>query len=109
MKVPTTRMRSWIHGAWFQRFSGTFRILGVVLRVMAGIGGGYLFAQILSAYLAVIAPLPKEEAVMSVLMLSFLFYLFAILWAFSVRTVWQAWLGVLVPSALFGAGAWWLQ
>ncbi|NER59303.1 DUF3649 domain-containing protein, partial [Pseudomonas sp. MAFF212428] len=52
------------------------------------------------------------DAVVTGMMLSFLFYLVAILWCFACRSAWQAWLGVLLPSAvlaLINGLAYWMQ
>ena len=77
--------------------------LAVTSRCLAAGFGGYLLAALASVCISLLAPLPKAEAVVSGMMLSFLFYLVAFLWCFASRTAWQAWLGVLLPSLLLGA------
>ena len=37
------------------------------------------------------------------MMLSFLFYLLAVIWCFACRSAWQAWGGLLAVSAVLGA------
>lgn len=79
--------------------------LAITSRVMAAVLGGYLVATLASLCVTLLLPLPRAEAVLSGLMISFLFYLVAVLWCFACRTAWQAWLGLLVPSALMAVVA----
>ncbi|MGH8383015.1 DUF3649 domain-containing protein [Pseudomonas sp.] len=77
--------------------------LAVTSRCLAAVFGGYLLAAMASVCFSLLAPMPKAEAVVSGMMLSFLFYLVAFLWCFACRSAWQAWLGVLLPSLVLGA------
>ncbi|MBM3111439.1 DUF3649 domain-containing protein [Pseudomonas arcuscaelestis] len=77
--------------------------LAVTSRCLAAVFGGYLLAAMASVCITLLAPMPKAEAVISGMMLSFLFYLVAFLWCFACRTAWHAWWGVLVPSLVLGA------
>lgn len=81
------------------RLPASYR-LAITSRVMAAVLGGYLVATLASLCVTLLLPLPRAEAVLSGLMISFLFYLVAVLWCFACRTAWLAWLGLLVPSAL---------
>ncbi|NBA95033.1 DUF3649 domain-containing protein [Pseudomonas sp. R5(2019)] len=76
--------------------------LAVASRVFAAVLGGYLLAALASVCMTLLLPMARTEAVVSGMMLSFLFYLVAILWCFACRTALQAWLGVLAPSLVLG-------
>ncbi|GFM53076.1 DUF3649 domain-containing protein [Pseudomonas capsici] len=77
--------------------------LAVTSRVLAAIFAGYLLASVTSICVAQWLPVPRAEAVITGMMLSFLVYLVAVLWCFACRTAMQAWVGVLLPSAILGA------
>ncbi|MBD8574878.1 DUF3649 domain-containing protein [Pseudomonas syringae] len=77
--------------------------LAVASRFMAATFGGYLLASLFSVCITRWVPLPRAEAVMTGMMLSFLAYLGAFIWCFACRTAWRAWSGVLLPCALLGA------
>lgn len=77
--------------------------LAVASRVAAAVIGGYLLASLSSICLAQFLPLPRAEAVVLSMTLSFLVYLPAVLWCFACRTAWRAWWGLLLPSAVLGA------
>ncbi|NER66086.1 DUF3649 domain-containing protein [Pseudomonas sp. MAFF212427] len=86
--------------------------LAVTSRSLAALLGGYLLASMGSVCITLLLPMPKADAVVTGMMLSFLFYLVAILWCFACRSAWQAWLGVLLPSAvlaLINGLAYWMQ
>ncbi len=77
--------------------------LAVASRSLAAIFAGYLLASVTSICIAEWLPLPRAEAVVTAMMLSFLVYLVAVLWCFACRTALQAWVGVLAPCAVLGA------
>ncbi|KDN97378.1 DUF3649 domain-containing protein [Pseudomonas donghuensis] len=86
--------------------------LAVTSRSLAAVFGGYLLAAMASICITLLLPVPRAEAVISGMMLSFLFYLVAFLWCFACRSAWQAWLGVLVPSlvlAMISGLAYWMK
>ena len=86
--------------------------LAVTSRSLAALLGGYLLASAASVCIAVVAPLPKVDATLIGLMLSFVFYLLAFIWCFACRTATRAWLGVLLPSlalALINGLAYWMK
>lgn len=76
--------------------------LAVTSRSFAALLGGYLLASLASVCIALLAPLPKVDATLIGLLLSFVFYLLAFIWCFACRSAWRAWLGVLAPSLLLG-------
>ncbi|MBX8551670.1 DUF3649 domain-containing protein [Pseudomonas cichorii] len=77
--------------------------LAVASRALAAIFAGYLLASVTSICIAQWLPIPRAEAVITGMMLSFLVYLVAVLWCFACRTAVQAWVGVLLPCAILGA------
>ncbi|GFM89078.1 hypothetical protein PSCICO_44770 [Pseudomonas cichorii] len=77
--------------------------LAVTSRALAAIFAGYLLASVTSICIAQWLPIPRAEAVVTGMMLSFLVYLVAVLWCFACRTALQAWVGVLLPCAILGA------
>jgi len=77
--------------------------LAVTSRVLAAAGGGYLVAALASVCISLLSPMTRAEAVVSGMMLSFVFYLLAVIWCFACRTAWQAWGGLLGVSLVLGA------
>lgn len=85
--------------------SGRYRA-AVSLRLVAAVGGGYLLAAALTAAIArhgTRIGLPRSEAVLWGTLLGFTVYAAAAMGCFHCRRVWQAWLGTLLPAAVFGA------
>ncbi|MFJ4348781.1 DUF3649 domain-containing protein [Pseudomonas sp. NPDC089401] len=86
--------------------------LAVASRSLAALLGGYLLASLGSVCVALLLPMPKVDATIIGLLLSFVFYLLAFLWCFACRSAWRAWLGVLLPSlalALVDGLAYWMK
>jgi hypothetical protein len=75
----------------------------ITLRVVIAILGGYALANITAILLSYLLPMPKSDAVMTGILLSFAIYAGAIIWVFAVRSMHKAWLGLIVPSLVFGA------
>src|SRR5690606_9080724 len=65
-------------------------------RVAAAAAGGYAEANTGSVALAEILPLPRADAVMAAMLLSYILLLMAVIWAFAARSVFRAWLGICV-------------
>jgi hypothetical protein len=84
-------------------------LFSLISRIAAAVFGGYALATALSIALSRSLPLPRAEAVLTGMLLSFAVYAAAILWAFTVRTARRAWLGMLVPAGVFGAISWLLR
>ncbi|HEX8595517.1 MAG TPA: DUF3649 domain-containing protein [Pseudomonas sp.] len=84
--------------------------LAVASRILAAVFGGYLVAALTSVCITQWIPMPRADAVITGMLLSFLAYLVAVLWCFACRTAWQAWFGVLLPcavlAAVFAIGRW---
>ena len=75
----------------------------IAFRALAAIFGGYALANISGILLSFLLPMPKSDAVMTGILLSFALYTGAIMWVFAVRSVHKAWLGLAVPSLILGA------
>lgn len=84
---------------------GRYR-LGVAVRAVAAIGGGYLLAALASSLLALLLPLTRADAVTLATMLAFVIYPCTVLWVFATASAARACLGVLGASALAGAALW---
>lgn len=77
--------------------------LDVLSRTLAGVLAGYGMSALCAACLAVCLPGEKADAALTGTLVSFLVYTAAIIWAYAAASHWRAWVGVLVPAALFGA------
>jgi len=75
----------------------------VISRVIAAFIGAYLLANLGAIALSYVLPVSQASGVMIATQLSFLIYAAAVLWIFSAKTCWRAWLRVLVPSAACAA------
>lgn len=75
----------------------------IALRVAVAIIGGYALANIAAILLSYLLPMPKSDAVMTGILMSFAIYTGAIMWVFAVRSVKKAWLGLVAPSMVLGA------
>ena len=86
--------------------------LAVASRCLAALLGGYLLASMASVSIALLAPLPRVDATLIGLLLSFVFYLLAFVGCFACRSAWRAGLGVLLPSLLMAMAsgiAYWMK
>ncbi|MEF9962835.1 MAG: DUF3649 domain-containing protein [Comamonas sp.] len=72
----------------------------VASRLLAGSLGGYALAQLLPvALVASLAPaLPRADAVLVAMQLSFVVYALALMAAFAARSARRAWAGMLLAS-----------
>lgn len=75
----------------------------VAARIVAAVAGGYAVSNVAAIGLAHVLPLPRSDAVMAGILTTFLFYGAVVVWCFATRTVRQAWLGILLAIAAFGA------
>jgi len=74
----------------------------IALRVIVAIVGGYALANIVTILLSYVLPMPKSDAVMTGILLSFAIYAGAIMWVFTVRSVRKACAGLIVSSLILG-------
>ena len=82
----------------------------VASRIIAAVFAGYLLAALSSVFVGLALPMPRGQAVVSGMMLSFLVYLVAVLWCFACRSAWRAWFGLLLPAlvlACIDGGLYW--
>ena len=88
--------------------------LDIALRTVAGIGGGYVLAALVTRTLALTLPLRPVDAVVAATLAGLAVYPCAIMWSFAARTPTRVWLGtgaacavatlaLLVARALAGA------
>lgn len=80
--------------------------LSVPSRILAAAFGGYALASTASALLALILPMPRQEATTTALLLSFLFYALAVIWVFHARSATRAWIGMALPAAAMALACW---
>jgi len=80
--------------------------LAVASRVAAAAVGGYTFANVTAIFLAHVLPMRRADAVLATTLASFALYAGAVLWAFAARSPRNAWLGLLVPTAVLGLLTW---
>jgi hypothetical protein len=73
---------------------------------MAGLVGGYLLAQVLSVALVAPWALPRADALLVAMQLSFGVYAVAAMGAFAARTARRAWVVMGTVTMLSGACAW---
>lgn len=73
---------------------------------MAGLVGGYLLAQVLPVALVAPWALPRADAVLVAMQLSFVVYALAAMGTFAARTARRAWVVVGAAIVLSGACAW---
>ncbi|MPY75009.1 MAG: iron transporter [Alphaproteobacteria bacterium] len=81
--------------------------LAVLSRAAAAAFGGYAAAAALSIMLSHVLPLPRAEAVLTAMLLSFALYAAVVVWAFAARNPGTVWL-VLLGAAGSCAGVSWL-
>lgn len=73
-------------------------LLDVTSRCIAALGGGYVLSITLPLLFGLLLPIDRAQATMTALLLSFMVYTSAFLWAFAVRSHWRAWAGILFPA-----------
>ena len=94
---------------WHNRLLGFFARpwLGVFSRSLAAIVGGYALAATCSMFFAVALPIARSQAVLTGMLVAIVLCACAALWAFATRSALRAWLGILLPTALFWLGTQW--
>ena len=74
--------------------------LSITSRTLAAALGGYCLGALAAMALAVTLPVARDQAVIIGIMVAFLLCSGAAIWAFSARSAWRAWAGILAPSLL---------
>ncbi len=82
------------------------KALSIASRILAAVAGGYALAAAVAASAATVLPGPKAEAALIGIMLGFVAYTAAMIWAFAARSAKRAWAGLVLPAALLGLLAW---
>jgi uncharacterized membrane protein YfcA len=77
-------------------------MLDIISRCIAALLGGYVLSITLPLLLGLLLPLDRAQATLTALMLSFIVYTAAFIWAFAVRSHWRAWAGLLFPATACG-------
>lgn len=72
----------------------------VAARVALAILLGYALANASGILLAHVLPMPRSDAVMTGLLVSFAIHAAAVLWVFSVRSLHTAWIGLALPTLI---------
>lgn len=73
--------------------------LMVASRSLAAIAGSYLLANLFVLAFRRLVPMDPRDASQLALMLSFIVFALAAIWAFAARDALRAWAGILVPLA----------
>ena len=76
--------------------------LSITSRTLAAALGGYVLASLSAMALAVTLPMARDQAVIIGIMVALLLCSGAAIWAFSARSAWRAWAGILAPGVLLG-------
>ena len=77
--------------------------LGVAVRALTAIVGGYLLSALAAACLALALPTTRLEAAVTGTLLAFVVYPGAVVWVFAARSARRALLGIALPCAALGA------
>ncbi|SEK23437.1 Protein of unknown function [Roseateles sp. YR242] len=81
------------------------RVLPLISRIVAAMGGGYVLAALLSV--AVLAlPVSRPQAVIGGMLGSFALYAGAVVWVFAVRSATRAWVGLFIAAMVLLPFAW---
>ena len=76
--------------------------LNTSLRALLAIFGAYGLAALSSSVFVLALPLPRVDAVMASVMLSFIIHLLAVIWVFATATLTRAFTGLLLPLIILG-------
>lgn len=93
---------------WPRNESARQRV-GVAVRTLAAVAGGYALSSLAAAVLAGGLPMARVDAVMTGMLVALIVLPCAVMWSFATRTALRAWLGLLVPIAVLGACLAWQQ
>lgn len=94
---PPYRHRWLPHGSAGLRYR-----LGVAVRAVAAIAGGYGLSALWATALALYLPTSKAEASLTGIMVAFVVYPCAAMWVFAARSAARAWLGLLISALVPG-------
>ncbi|ARN21465.1 hypothetical protein [Piscinibacter gummiphilus] len=77
--------------------------VGVAMRTLAAVIGGYVLASLAAALLGTMLPMERVDAVMTGTMVALLVFPCAVMWSFAARSAARAWAGLAVPIFVLGA------
>ena len=82
------------------RMSGEDRAyrLAVASRLFAAVGGGYALTSLLAAVMAMTLPMPRAEASMTAMMVSFVVYAVTIMAVIHCRSTMRSWVWLTVAA-----------
>lgn len=83
--------------------------LGITMRALAAVLGGYALASLVSALAALALPWPREEAILAGNLLALAVYPAAAVWAFAASGLGRVWIGLGVPGGLLALAVWLLR
>ena len=75
-------------------------------RVVLATFGGYAIAALSTAFLSLVLPMVRSEAVATATLPNFAVMVGAVVWVFAARTLVRATLGLAIPAILLGGGLW---
>jgi hypothetical protein len=84
---------------------GGYRV-GVAVRAIAAIGGGYLLTSLAASLLASLLPLSRADATVLSTLFSFAIYTCAVIWVFATASAARALAGVALACAALWALLW---
>lgn len=83
--------------------------LGIALRAIAAVIGGYALASLVSALAALTLPLPREEAILAGSLVALAVYPAVAVWCFAASGLGRVWIGLGVPGGLLALAVWLLR
>ena len=87
-----------LYGKDFHRYR-----VGVLVRTLVAIAGGYGFSSMCAAAMAIYLPMTPVEAITTATLTAFIVYPGIVIWVFAASTALRATVGLLIPAAAVGA------
>jgi hypothetical protein len=75
----------------------------VIQRILAAAIGGYALAAAVSACLSYALPMPRADATLTGILVSFLIYVGVVMWVFAARSLKRLWWQLGGATVVFGA------
>lgn len=73
----------------------------VIQRIIAATIGGYVLAAAVSACLSYVLPMPRADAALTGLLISFVIYVAVVMWVFAARSLKRLWWQLGSATAVF--------
>jgi len=96
------------HGVYAARLSRLKPVARIVSRILAAAVGGYAISVVAGVVFGHGLSATHSDAVLAGMLLSFIVYTAAIVWAFAARSPSRAWMGILLPTAILAGPALWI-